>query len=209
MSQIQIGGISIPALALCDTGADARLLVSPLVAKRASEQLDAKIFPLRKEIPLEDYRGRKAGSIKQKMVATFEIDGRLFLNQTFHITESGHDVFVGLKWLGEQNVLLDCAAREIVWPDNLPALPFWTCTSIQPATSVICASRTGRRGGARGAAVVSASCSRPRPHAAAAGHVHNASLFSETRMRRPQRWTAAPTKAEMHVATAPQQDDGA
>jgi hypothetical protein len=55
-------------------------------------------------------------------MVTLEIDGRRFPNQKFWITETGHDVFIGMEWLAKQRVLLDCHGRGMVWPDDLPAL---------------------------------------------------------------------------------------
>ncbi|XP_044724357.1 retrovirus polyprotein [Hirsutella rhossiliensis] len=71
---------------------------------------------------LQDFRGKPAGYIQKQLVATFVIDGRSFANETFDIAECGHDIFIGLFWMREKRLLLDCAARQIIWPDDLPAL---------------------------------------------------------------------------------------
>ena len=92
---IQVNGVGISAIGLCDTGADTRLLVSPQTAVRAQDGLRARIVKLKTPIQLRDYREKQAGVITTKMIATLEIDGRRFPNETFLVTECGHDVFVG------------------------------------------------------------------------------------------------------------------
>ena len=120
--QIQVNGIGLPAIALCDTGAQTRLLVSPLMARQAKKRLGARIVRLEEPIQLQDYRKQPAGQIRKQMIASLEIDGRRFRDQVFQITETGHDVFIGLSWMEEQRLLLDCKNRNIIWPDDIPAL---------------------------------------------------------------------------------------
>ena len=66
-----------------------------------------------------NYRKRPAGTVEKKLIATFEMDGRLFPNQEFLITETGHDIFVGLQWMRERD--LRCGTEEIMWPEDIPA----------------------------------------------------------------------------------------
>lgn len=120
--QIQVNGLGFPTTALCDTGADARLLVSPTVAARAQKSLHARITKLKKPIRLRDFRRRAAGTVTMKMIASLEIDGRRFPNETFWVTETGHDVFIGQYWLAEKNVLMWPRERKLIWPDDTPAL---------------------------------------------------------------------------------------
>jgi len=120
--QIQMNGIGLPDIALCDTGIQPYLLVSLIVARRAKKQLQARITRLDKPIQLLDYRKQPSGRVDKKLTATLEIDGRRFPNQSFLVTETGHDIFIGLRWMEEHGLLLDCKNRKIIWPDDLPAL---------------------------------------------------------------------------------------
>ena len=120
--QIQVDGIGFPTTALCDTGADARLLVSPAVAARAQKSLRARVFTLREPIQLQDFRRRPAGKITMKMIASLEIDGRRFPDETFWVTETGCDIFIGQYWLAEKNVLMWPRERQLIWPDDIPAV---------------------------------------------------------------------------------------
>jgi hypothetical protein len=121
-THIQVNGIGLPAIALCDTGAQTHLLVSPTVARRARKQLQARVTRLDNPIQLLDYRKQPAGRVEKKLIATLEIDGRRFPDQSFLVTETGHDVFIGLRWMEEHGLLLDCKNHKIIWPDDLPAL---------------------------------------------------------------------------------------
>lgn len=120
--QIQANGLGFPTTALCDTGADARLLVSPAVAARAQKSLQARVVNLKKPIRLRDFRRQLAGTVTMKMIASLEIDGRRFPNETFWVTETGHDIFIGQYWLAEKNVLMWPRERQLIWPDDIPAL---------------------------------------------------------------------------------------
>jgi hypothetical protein len=121
-THIQVNGIGLPAIALCDTGAQTHLLVSPAFARRARKQLQACVTRLDKPIQLLDYRKQPAGRVEKKLIATLEIDGRRFPDQSFLVTETGHDVFIGLHWMEEHGLLLDCKTHNIIWPDDLPAI---------------------------------------------------------------------------------------
>lgn len=120
--QIQVNGLGFPTTALCDTGADARLLVSPMVAARAQRSLHARVMKLKEHIRLRDFRRQAAGIVTVKMIASLEIDGRRFPNETFWVAETGYDVFIGQYWLAEKNVLMWPRERQLIWPDDIPAL---------------------------------------------------------------------------------------
>jgi hypothetical protein len=132
-AQIQVNGIGFPATALCDTGAQTKLLISPLVARQAEKRLGARIVRLTRSIQLQDYRRQPAGRVKRKLIATLEIDGRRFPEQHFLITETGHDVFIGLEWMDEHDVSLNCRHRKIIWPDDPPALAEYS-PAVKPPT---------------------------------------------------------------------------
>lgn len=117
-----VNGLGLPSTALCDTGAQTKLLMSPSLAQRMEERLEARMATLDKKISFQDYRNQPAGSAKRSITCCLEIDGRQFNQQTFLITETGHDVYIGLHWWQEQNVLLHPRSLSIIWPDDLPAL---------------------------------------------------------------------------------------
>jgi hypothetical protein len=130
--QVRVNDMSLPTLALFDTGALTDLLVSPEVALRAKKQLGARIVKLAQPRQLRDYRGEPAGQVQMKMIATLEISSRRFLEQEFWITDTGHDVLVGLGWMAEHSLLLDCVKRELIWPDNPPVLAKGSPTTSKP-----------------------------------------------------------------------------
>ena len=108
----------MPTEALCDTGADARLLVSPSTARRVAKLPGSRLRRLKKPICLTDYRAQPAGSVTHTLRTSLEICGRRFPNETFWVTESGHDIFVGEDWLVEHDVWLHPRTRTIKWPEN-------------------------------------------------------------------------------------------
>ncbi|CCE31368.1 uncharacterized protein CPUR_05221 [Claviceps purpurea 20.1] len=83
--------------ALCDTGAQTPLVISPRAAKVVADTLGATIKQLPKPMQYVDYREKIAGKATKFVEASLEIDSRRFLKQRFVITESDHDVFISLK----------------------------------------------------------------------------------------------------------------
>ena len=121
-AQMQFDGLGLKVKALCDTGADVSLLVSPKIAAKAVRGLGARIKALCKPIQLADYRRQAAGRVTHKLIATLELDGRRFRDQTFLITDTGHDVFVGQDWLAKQDVWIHPGKKIFLWPGNKPNL---------------------------------------------------------------------------------------
>jgi hypothetical protein len=103
--------------ALCDTGAELKLLISPNAAAEAVKKIGARRKRLRKPICLQDYRGRQAGSITHILDATIEVAGRKFPQQRFWITDIKHDVFIGQKWLTEQGVWMHPRTKTLKWEE--------------------------------------------------------------------------------------------
>jgi hypothetical protein len=110
---------SVPAL--LDTGADIHLLCSPGFAQSA-RLAGGRITIPEKPRKLKDYRGEVVGVVTQTLTLSFEIDGRKFNDQDFWISESGHEVLIGQRWLSDNRVVLDCFHRKIVWPHSRPKL---------------------------------------------------------------------------------------
>jgi RNase H-like domain found in reverse transcriptase/Reverse transcriptase (RNA-dependent DNA polymerase)/Integrase zinc binding domain/Chromo (CHRromatin Organisation MOdifier) domain len=107
----------IPIEALCDTGAETRLLVSPKIAKRAVKRTRATIEKLKRPILLTDYRLQDAGLVTHVLHSSLIVDNRMFKNETFWITETGHDVFIGQNWFVEKDVWLHPRTRTLKWPE--------------------------------------------------------------------------------------------
>ena len=121
-TQIQIDGLCLKTQALCDTGAEIRLAVSHAMAKKAHERLGAHIVKKSKPLRLSDYRRQPAGQATHELVASFEVDGRLFPRQKFLILDTGHDIFIGQDWLVKHDVWLHPKTRSFGWPEDRPAL---------------------------------------------------------------------------------------
>jgi RNase H-like domain found in reverse transcriptase/Reverse transcriptase (RNA-dependent DNA polymerase)/Integrase zinc binding domain/Chromo (CHRromatin Organisation MOdifier) domain len=126
-------GFELPLNALCDTGADTGLLISPTAARAAISRLGAIAQPLRNPIPLKDYQMNQAGSITHSVRLSFRIDNRLFPSQEFYVTDIGHDVFIGQHWLSEKDVWIHCRTRTIRWPASHPPEPRGSPRSILPS----------------------------------------------------------------------------
>ncbi|KAM4058541.1 hypothetical protein HRG_008811 [Hirsutella rhossiliensis] len=104
------------------THAVSRVAFVPVPAND-SDQDSKRIGPSQVSLMVPKVSQIATGYIQKQLVATFVIDGRSFANETFDIAECGHDIFIGLFWMREKRLLLDCAARQIIWPDDLPASP--------------------------------------------------------------------------------------
>ena len=65
------------------------------MAKKAHERLGANIVKKSKPLRLSDYRRQPAGQATHELVASFEVDGRLFPRQKFLILDTRHDIFIG------------------------------------------------------------------------------------------------------------------
>lgn len=132
--QLQVNEIALEMTALCDTGAQTPLVISPRAAKLVADTLGATIKQLPKPIQYVDYRGKIAGKATKFVEASLEIDSRRFLKQRFVITECDHDVFIGLKWLAEQQVILDCKNHGLIWPEESTALAKYSPAIVVPKT---------------------------------------------------------------------------
>jgi RNase H-like domain found in reverse transcriptase/Reverse transcriptase (RNA-dependent DNA polymerase)/Integrase zinc binding domain len=125
-------GFELPLKALCDTGADTGLLISPTAARAAVVRLGAVAKSLRSPIPLKDYQMNRAGSITHSVRLSFRIKGRLFPSQEFYVTDIGHDIFIGQHWLSEKDVWIHCKTKAIRWPESLPPEPRGAPRSVLP-----------------------------------------------------------------------------
>jgi hypothetical protein len=131
-AQLHMNGIGLPIKALCDTGASARLLISPQAAEKAVKRLGASKKKLKTPIVLSDYRRQEAGRITHVLYASLEINQRRFLKQRFWITECGHDVFIGHRWLVERDVYLHPRTKTLMWPEDQPPLAKYSPAVILP-----------------------------------------------------------------------------
>lgn len=120
--QIQIDGLGLSTEALCDTGADIELSISPKMAAKAIKHLGAKKKRKDQPVELADYRQEPCGKATHELMASFEIDGRRFQNQSFLIINTGYDIFVGQDWLAKQDVWLHPKTKTFLWPESKPAL---------------------------------------------------------------------------------------
>ena len=106
-------GKSTPAIALCDTGAQAKLLTSLRLAKQVYKA-GSYTKPLQILMKLQDYQGKYTETVDKRVKATLIIDGKSFEDQKLKIVNTGYDLFIGLDWLSSQGVLLDCKNKELL-----------------------------------------------------------------------------------------------
>jgi hypothetical protein len=116
-ARVCLNGLAIKTEALCDTGAFTKLLIRPEIALQAQKSLGAKLEKMATPISLSDYRNNTAGKITHRLTATFELDGRRFKHQTFLVTDCGHDIFIGQRWLADQDIWIHPRTRQFDWPD--------------------------------------------------------------------------------------------
>jgi hypothetical protein len=103
------------------------------VARCVAKAQGIKLRKLVKPIPLTDYRLQLAGEVTHELTTQFTIDGRIF-NDTFLVTDTGHDVIVGVKWMVEQDITLHPRTQTIGWPDVQPNQ--MTLTPTNPVTDL-------------------------------------------------------------------------
>lgn len=120
--QVQIGGIGLKAIALCDTGAAMYLSMTPELARRIVESLQGKILKLPKAIHLQDYSGNPNGIVTHYIRASLVVDGRQFDRQKFLVMASSHGVFIGREFWAKHRVGLFPATNSLVWPDDIKPL---------------------------------------------------------------------------------------
>lgn len=132
-----VDGIGLPTVALCDTGAQTFLLISPSFGRRLQQNLKIKPKTLDQPLQFKDYRQQNAGTATQSLTCTLEIDGRCFPKQEFIITETGYDVFVGFRWMAQHRLLLDCLNRQLIWPDDFSSQAKSSPSTIRPAARLL------------------------------------------------------------------------
>lgn len=105
-------------IALCDTGAQIYLSISPRTASKAIKHLGARLVPLDEPLQISDYRKKATEKATHKIIATLTMDGRKFKDQEFIILETGYDIYIGNEWFINQGVWLHPKTRSFYWPDH-------------------------------------------------------------------------------------------
>lgn len=90
----------------------------PNVAAHVCKILKTTLIKLDNPLQLSDFRRKAAGLATHKLIADFHLDKKVFSQQEFIVAECGYDVFMGQKWLDNQDVWLHPRSRTFKWPDE-------------------------------------------------------------------------------------------
>lgn len=72
--------------------------------------------------PVKSFEGKTVQDINVAMTADLVIQGRRYRNQTFLVINSAHDLIVGRKWFSDNEVLIDCRQRRLLFPSQVPEI---------------------------------------------------------------------------------------
>jgi len=123
---ISNNGIGIKTYSLLDCGANGNRFLDVRVARAARIHLRQEWQRLKNPIPVKGFDGKPATPITEYIALTLNIDGRNFRKVPFLITTLGsHDIILGRIWFAENDVLIDCKRRNLVWPEETPAGKTW------------------------------------------------------------------------------------
>jgi len=112
-------GIGVTTHALPDTGADGNTFIDNDFGDKSHARLNVKIYKLPNEIPVLGFDGRSAKPITRLMVANVDVDGHLQTRLPMLMVDIGkHDLILGRRFFEDNDVLIDCRRRRLVWPQE-------------------------------------------------------------------------------------------
>jgi hypothetical protein len=69
---------------------------------------------------VKGFDGKMENAITHLMILSLVVDGRVMYNLPFLIVRLGkHDVILGRMWLAKYGVMVDCARRRLLWPEEV------------------------------------------------------------------------------------------
>ena len=95
------------------------LIINIQLAVQLAKCLSIEVKKLSRSYPIWGYNGQSGTPIEHAILFNWEIDGWIFKNKPFLITNLGwHNMIIRLKWLKTWRILLDCHQRQFIWPEE-------------------------------------------------------------------------------------------
>lgn len=133
LCNLPMNGYALSLQVLIDSGANGFAFIDQTTAVDWAKFLGIKAQQLPHPISGLGYNGQSGASISHILRLHLIIDGRRQLNLPFMITPLGsHQVILGLKWLDNFVISVDCSARRLSWPSEYHATTPW----LQNETSI-------------------------------------------------------------------------
>jgi hypothetical protein len=112
--------LSILTKALADTGANGFAFLDLFLAEKLARHFNHHVVPLKKPCRVKGFDGKTENAITHLMILSLVIDRRVMYNLPFLIVQLGkHDVILGRMWLAKYGVIVDCARRRLLWPEEV------------------------------------------------------------------------------------------
>jgi len=112
-------GIGVTIHTLPNTGADENIFIDNDFSDKSHARLNVKIYKLSNEIPILGFDGRSAKLITQLIVANVDVDGYLQTRLPILMVDIGkHDLILGKRFFKDNDVLIDCRCRRLMWPQE-------------------------------------------------------------------------------------------
>ncbi|EED22558.1 conserved hypothetical protein [Talaromyces stipitatus ATCC 10500] len=110
----------ITTQALADTGANRLAFIDTNFAILLSRFLKVRTHRLENKCAVREYNSKTATPITHAIIFMLIVDGRRQLDVPFLIVNLGkHDVILGRMWFAKHNILVDCAKKRLLWPEEV------------------------------------------------------------------------------------------
>jgi RNase H-like domain found in reverse transcriptase/Reverse transcriptase (RNA-dependent DNA polymerase)/Integrase zinc binding domain/Integrase core domain/Chromo (CHRromatin Organisation MOdifier) domain len=108
--------------ALADSGANGFIFIDTQYASNLAKYFQTKIVRLKHPCPVKGYDGRAGTPITHVIILDLNVQGHRETNVPMLMLDIGrHDVILGRQWFEKHQILLDIAARRLIWPENIPS----------------------------------------------------------------------------------------
>jgi len=69
-------------------------------------------------LKLHGYDGKESKEIQEVFTCTLDVQGRRVYDTPMVVVDMHHDIILGREWFAQQDVLIDCKRRKLIWPDK-------------------------------------------------------------------------------------------
>jgi hypothetical protein len=105
---------------LVDSGAHAFALINVDLAVKLAKRFNIPTEPLNGDYRVTGFDGKNTTQLSHAIMLDIIVDGRHQGKVPFLIVPIGqHDMILGALWCAQNNVLIDCRHRMLVWPQPL------------------------------------------------------------------------------------------
>ena len=111
-------GMVVSSSGLADTGAGGYVFIRRSFALQLSRRLSIPIERTKDSVKLHGYDGKESEEIREVFTCTLGVGGRRIRDTPMVVVDMQYDIILGREWFAQQDVLIDCKRRRLIWPDK-------------------------------------------------------------------------------------------